>query len=78
MAGTGKSTISRIVAGRLSAKGVPVASFLFKKGDGDCGRVDKFFTIITSQLVYQLPLLAPYVRNAIKSNPEITDKNKGE
>ncbi|KAK0632942.1 hypothetical protein B0T14DRAFT_542129 [Immersiella caudata] len=78
MAGTGKSTISRTVASRLSAKGVPVASFLFKAGDGDRGRAAKFFTTITSQLVNRLPLLAPHVRNAIESDPEIADKSKGE
>ncbi|KAK3312023.1 hypothetical protein B0H66DRAFT_101489 [Apodospora peruviana] len=78
MAGTGKSTISCTVAGRLSEKGVPVASFLFKKGDGDRGRAAKFFTTITTQLVHRLPFLTPHVRNAIESNPEIADKNKGE
>jgi len=66
------------MASRLSTKGVLIASFLFKKGDGDRGRAAKFFTTITSQLVHQLPLLTLYVRNVIKSDLEITDKNKGE
>jgi len=78
MAGTGKSTISRTVADQLSAKGVPGASFLFKKGDGDRGKAAKFFTTIASQLVHQLPFLALHVRNAIESDPAIADKNKGE
>ncbi|KAM7210374.1 hypothetical protein V8F06_014238 [Rhypophila decipiens] len=78
MAGTGKSTISRTVAGQLSAKGVLGASFLFKKGDGDRGKAAKFFTTIASQLVNQLPFLAPHVRNAIESDPAIADKNKTE
>jgi WD40 repeat protein len=78
MAGTGKSTISRTVASQLSAQGVPGASFLFNKGDGDRGKAAKFFTTIASQLVHQLPILAPYVRNAIESDPAIVDKNKGE
>jgi len=78
MAGTGKSTISRTVAGNLTAKGVPVASFLFKKGDGDRGKAAMFFTTIVSQLVHQLPFLAPHVRGAIENDPAIADKTKGE
>ncbi|KAM7211054.1 vegetative incompatibility protein HET-E-1 [Rhypophila decipiens] len=78
MAGTGKSTISRTVAGQLSANGVAGASFLFKKGDGDRGKAAKFFTTIASQLVHQLPFLALHVRNAIEIDPAIADKNKGE
>ncbi|KAK3386495.1 hypothetical protein B0H63DRAFT_411602, partial [Podospora didyma] len=78
IAGTGKSTISRTVAGRLSVRGVPVASFLFKKGDGDRGKASMFFTTIASQLVYQLPSLAPHVQTAIEANPTLADKTKGE
>lgn len=77
-AGTGKSTISRTVAAHLSANNVPGASFLFKKGDGNRGKAAMFFTTIAYQLVHQLPFLAPHVRNAIESDPEIADKAKGE
>ncbi|KAK3363905.1 hypothetical protein B0T25DRAFT_627877 [Lasiosphaeria hispida] len=78
MAGTGKSTISRTVAGRLSARKVPSASFLFKKGDGDRGKAAMFFTTIASQLAHQLPSLASHVQTAIEVNPTIADKTKGE
>ncbi|KAK3333464.1 hypothetical protein B0T19DRAFT_354755 [Cercophora scortea] len=78
MAGTGKSTISRTVAGRLSEKGVPGASFLFKKGDGDRGKAAVFFTTIASQLADKLPFLAPHVRNAIESDPTIAGKTKAD
>lgn len=76
MAGTGKSTISRSVASRLVARGVPVASFLFKKGDGDRGKAAMFFTTIACQLVHQLPSFAPHVQTAIEANPAIADKTK--
>ncbi|EJT69960.1 hypothetical protein GGTG_12137 [Gaeumannomyces tritici R3-111a-1] len=52
MAGTGKSTISRTVAKKLSAEKVPSASFFFKKGEGDRGSAAMFFTTILRQLVY--------------------------
>ncbi|KAL8366620.1 hypothetical protein RB595_010469 [Gaeumannomyces hyphopodioides] len=78
MAGTGKSTISRTVAKKLSAAKVPSASFFFKKGEGDRGRAAMFFTTILAQLVHQLPALASYVQSAIESDPAIVDKNKKE
>ncbi len=78
MAGTGKSTVSRTVAGHLSEEKVLCASFFFKKGEGDRGRTAMFFTTIAFQLVYQLPFLAPHVRNAIENDPTIIDKAKEE
>ncbi|KAL2197927.1 hypothetical protein P885DRAFT_68124 [Corynascus similis CBS 632.67] len=78
MAGTGKSTISRTVATRFSARGILGASFLFKKGDGDRGKAARFFTTIASQLVQRLPILAPHVRDTIDSDPAFADKNMGE
>ncbi|KAL8296096.1 hypothetical protein RB600_001541 [Gaeumannomyces tritici] len=78
MAGTGKSTISRTVAKKLSTAKVPSASFFFKKGEGDRGSAAKFFTTILAQLVRQVPDLALHVRNAIDSDPAIIDKAKKE
>jgi len=78
MAGTGKSTISRTVAKNLSDATVPSASFFFKKGEGDRGKADMFFTTILAQLVRQLPALALHVRHAIESDPTIVDKTKKE
>ncbi|KAL8353836.1 hypothetical protein RB601_003595 [Gaeumannomyces tritici] len=76
MAGTGKSTISRTVAKKLSAEKVSNASFFFKKGEGDRGSAAMFFTTILAQLVHQMPVLAPHVQSAIENNPTIVDKNK--
>ncbi|KAL8409963.1 hypothetical protein RB594_008157 [Gaeumannomyces avenae] len=78
MAGTGKSTISRTVAKTLADTKVPSASFFFRKGEGDRGKAAMFFTTIVTQLLHQLPALAPHVRNAIESDPAIIDKTKRE
>ncbi|KAL8364758.1 hypothetical protein RB595_003843 [Gaeumannomyces hyphopodioides] len=76
MAGTGKSTISRTVAKKLSAEKVSNASFFFKKGEGDRGSAAMFFTTILAQLVHQMPVLASHVQSAIENDPTIVDKNK--
>ncbi|EJT68819.1 hypothetical protein, variant [Gaeumannomyces tritici R3-111a-1] len=78
MAGTGKSTISRTVAKKLSTAKVPNASFFFKKGDGDRGSAAKFFTTILAQLVRRVPILASHVQSVIENDPAIVDKNKKE
>ncbi|KAK3945964.1 hypothetical protein QBC46DRAFT_336128 [Diplogelasinospora grovesii] len=75
MAGTGKSTISRTVAQSFAGEGMLGASFFFKRGEGDRGRVAFFFTTIAAQLVHQLPSLAPHVRNAIEAEPTINEKS---
>ena len=61
MAGTGKSTISRIVAQKFADKGDLGASFFFKKGEGDRGHVRLFIITIATQLVQKLPSLTPHV-----------------
>ena len=75
MAGTGKSTISRTVAQSFADKGMLGASFFFKRGEGDRDRTALFFTTIAAQLVYQLPSLAPHVRDAIIADPRINEKS---
>ncbi|KAI7908598.1 WD domain-containing protein [Pyricularia oryzae] len=80
MAGTGKSTISRTVARKVSETKMPIASFFFKKGEGDRGKAARFFTTIVDQLVrhHQLPDLASHVHSAVESNPNIADKTMKE
>ncbi|KFY28387.1 hypothetical protein V491_00489 [Pseudogymnoascus sp. VKM F-3775] len=75
MAGTGKSTISRTVAHSFADKGEIVASFFYKRGEGDRGHAALFFTTITAQLVRKLPSLAPHVRDAIEADPAISGKS---
>lgn len=78
MAGTGKSTISRTLAARVSQRHTPMASFFFKKGEDDRGRADLFFTTIANQLVQQLPCITSAIREVIDADPAISDKTKTE
>ncbi len=78
MAGTGKSTISRTVARTFAEIGSLGASFFFKRGEGDRGSLSKFFTTLTADLVVREPAIAPYVKNAIDTDPQITTKNARE
>ncbi|SCO92739.1 related to WD40-repeat protein (notchless protein) [Fusarium oxysporum] len=71
MAGTGKSTISRTVAYELSCKEALVASFFFKRGEGDRGRAARFFPTIATQLVRRLPSLMPHIQDAIEADSHI-------
>ncbi|KAH8778798.1 vegetative incompatibility protein HET-E-1 [Diaporthe sp. PMI_573] len=74
MAGTGKSTISRTVARHFADRRRLGASFFFKRGDGDRGKVTKFFTTIAAQLVSAVPGVAAHVKNAIESDPSVVGK----
>ena len=77
-AGTGKSTISRTVAHKFATEkrpvARPVASFFFKRGEGDRGKAAQFFTTIAAQLVRQSPAMAEHVRNAIQADPTVPEK----
>ncbi|RYP17146.1 hypothetical protein DL765_004679 [Monosporascus sp. GIB2] len=74
MAGTRKSTISRIMAYSFSKGGQLNASFFFKRGESDREGISKFFTTIAAQLVEKMLTLAPYVKNAIDADPAIFRK----
>ena len=74
MAGTGKSTISRTVAKVFAERGLLGASFFFKRGEVDGGRMTKFFTTIAAQLMRNKPALAPYIKNAINEAGDISEQ----
>jgi hypothetical protein len=74
MAGTGKSTISRTVAKSFADRKELGASFFFKRGERDRGNAALFFPTIAAQLISKEPALAPYVRNAIDTDPAICGK----
>jgi hypothetical protein len=74
MAGTGKSTISRTVAQSFADRQELGASFFFKRGERDRGTAALFFTTIAAQLISKESALAPYVRNAVDSDPAISGK----
>jgi hypothetical protein len=75
MAGTGKSTISRTIARLFDDTGQLGASFFFKRGEGDRGDSKRFFTTIAAQLAYNFPTVKPFIVEAIKGDPAISDKS---
>jgi hypothetical protein len=74
MAGTGKSTISRTTAQLFADSGELGASFFFKRGERDRECAGLLFTTIASQLISKEPRIAPFVREAIDTDPAITSK----
>jgi hypothetical protein len=78
MAGTRKSTISRTVSRAFAKKRQLGASFFFKRGDGDRGKVAKFITTIAAQLVSKKPALAAPIKEAIDADPAVVGKTMRE
>ncbi|KAL3461202.1 hypothetical protein BJX64DRAFT_289578 [Aspergillus heterothallicus] len=78
MAGTGKSTISRTVAQHFVEREDLVATFFFKRGEGDRGNTSRFISTIASQLVSKDSTIAASVKRAIDSDHAITSKPSGE
>ncbi|KAJ5761804.1 uncharacterized protein N7511_005186 [Penicillium nucicola] len=74
MAGTGKSTISQTIAGRLHEKQLLGASFFFRRGEEDRGTAKKLFPTLTEQLVIKIPRMLPQVQQAIENDPDISEK----
>jgi len=58
MAGTGKSTVSRMVARRWDDEKRLGASFFFSRGRGDLANASKFFATLACQLAHTQPSLA--------------------
>ncbi|EXL39519.1 hypothetical protein FOCG_17876 [Fusarium oxysporum f. sp. radicis-lycopersici 26381] len=73
-AGTGKSTISRTVAGSRSKQGDLGASFFFKRGEVDRGNLSKFVSTMARCLVWSTPAVAPFIKSAVNADPAIADK----
>ena len=61
MAGTGKSTIARIIAHKFHQLNSLGASFFFSRGAGDLGRAVSFVGTLAHQLTDALPLFKRYV-----------------
>ncbi|KAK6337297.1 hypothetical protein TWF730_002703 [Orbilia blumenaviensis] len=78
VAGTGKSTISRTVAGKLKKKRILGASFFFRRGEKDRESAGKFFTTLASQLAHRIDGIASSVQSAIDENPTIGTMNHHE
>jgi NACHT domain len=75
MAGTGKSTIARTVAGSFKDKGQLGATFFFKRGEADRSNARYLISTITKQLVTKHQRLVPAVLKAIEKNPNVSSKS---
>ncbi|KAJ5809521.1 uncharacterized protein N7503_001739 [Penicillium pulvis] len=78
MAGTGKSTISRTIAKSFKSEQLAVASFFFKRGEGDRGNAARFFPTLSKQLATMIPDLITSLTKALSINPDIEAKSLGE
>lgn len=78
MAGTGKSTISRTVAKRLSIAGHLGASFFFKRGENDQDSLVKFFTTIAADMATRQPSTAAWVKKSLDSDSSITSRSTSD
>jgi NACHT domain len=78
MAGTGKSTISRTVARKLSNSQSLGASFFFKRDAGERSNAARLVTTIASQLAEHLPSMSEHVRKAIEAYPRVDDETVKE
>ncbi|CAG9994316.1 unnamed protein product, partial [Clonostachys byssicola] len=78
MAGTGKSTISRTIARDLTRKGRLGASFFFKRGEGDRGKMARFMTSIAADIVAREPAMSHHVQRTLEEDPGIAKKTLRE
>ncbi|KAM0360987.1 hypothetical protein ACHAPK_011826, partial [Fusarium culmorum] len=78
MAGTGKSTIARTVAHSRSKRGDLGASFFFKRGEMDRGKLNKLMSTLAHQLALSIPEVAFFIEKALDVNPAIVGKSARE
>jgi hypothetical protein len=71
LAGTGKSTIARTVAGSYYDKQRLAASFFFSRDGGDVGHAGRFMTSLAVQLTRNVPALKQYISDAIIERNDI-------
>ena len=72
MAGTGKSTIARTIAGSISGQGHLGASFFFSRGGGDLGHAGRFVSTLAYQLAKVSPIIKRLICDAIAEQDDIT------
>jgi NACHT domain len=78
LAGTGKSTIARTVAGYYFHQNRLGASFFFSRGGGDIGTASKFVTSIAVQLARNVPTLHLLICDAIIEHTDIANSSLRE
>ncbi|KAF3941149.1 Beta-TrCP [Dactylella cylindrospora] len=81
MAGTGKSTLSRTVAGYYGREIRPrrlCASFFFDRNEADCNNASRFCSTLATDLMQFFPQLKRYISQALDDDPYIQQKFLGE
>ena len=73
MASTGKSTISRTLAKQFSKSDQLGATFFFKRGEADRGKMAKFYATIADQMMRSHHKTAPFISDAIRKVGEISE-----
>jgi hypothetical protein len=74
MAGTGKSTIARTIAGTFAKEKRLGASFFFSMGGGDRSHAGMFFSTLAVQLANMSPTLKRHICQAIAEDPGISQQ----
>ncbi|KAH5983399.1 hypothetical protein HBI84_247440 [Parastagonospora nodorum] len=75
LAGTGKTTVARSVAGWCHIKQHLGASFFFSRGGGDVGSAGRFVTSIAVQLAWSVPGVRRHISSALLQHPDITNRS---
>ncbi|KAK6511458.1 hypothetical protein TWF481_000374 [Arthrobotrys musiformis] len=75
MAGTGKSTIARTVAGEFEKKKQLAASFFFSRGGGNLSHAGEFVTTIATQLARRLKSLRNHICDAVQEDRNIANQS---
>ncbi|KAF2862926.1 WD40 repeat-like protein [Piedraia hortae CBS 480.64] len=75
LGGTGKSTIARTVAHELAKQGYLVASFFFKRGQGELSRARSLFPTIARQMADFIPSISHEIAAASRGSPPVTERS---
>ena len=75
VAGSGKSTIARTIAGHYDYRGRLGANFFFSRGSGDLSNSTKFVTTFARQLATAIPCTRRYICDAVTKHKNIFDQS---
>jgi hypothetical protein len=78
MAGTGKSTVARTIARLFADRDQLGATFFFKKGDGNLGNAERFFTTLATELMASIPQMAFELEETLRLDQLISAKSLKE
>ncbi|KAK6544815.1 hypothetical protein TWF694_001498 [Orbilia ellipsospora] len=78
MAGTGKSTIARTIAGYLKGERLLGASFFFKRSHDHRNNASRFFPTLAYSLAQHISSLVPHLSKAIEADYDICSRSFNE